>query len=272
MANIFICHASEDKATAKRISHALTNANHEVFFDEKNLSASEDYHPTISKAIKECSIFIFLITKNSLRPGKYTLTELKLIEKRWHKPAGKVLPVNLDGTLPSEFPPYISTIVGLTVCGDAAAEVRAEVDRLRKGSVFSSLWERVKSRHRTHIIIFASTLMLSAGITLLWHEILKNNAETHYMNKQFDLAHKEFESTLETFPLIQQLSTRENTELSAALSATKFIEEGFRICQDYLKAKPGEQREKLEKNIAELWDNANKMYPYGVSHDLECKR
>ncbi len=272
MANIFICHASEDKSTAQRISHALINVNHEVFFDEKNLSASEDYHPTISKAINECNIFIFLITKNSLRPGKFALTELKLIEKRWPKPAGKVLPVNLDGTLPSEFPPYISAIVGLTVCGDAAAEVRAEVDRLYKGHVLSRLWERVKSRHRTHIIILASTLMLSAGIAFFWHNLLKNNAEQHYMNKRFDLAHKEFESALESFPLIQHLSTRENTELSAALSATKLIEEGFRTCQYYLEAKPGEQREKLEMKIAELWDNANKMYPYGVSHDLECKR
>jgi|JI6StandDraft_1071083.scaffolds.fasta_scaffold16495_4 hypothetical protein len=272
MANIFLCHASEDKKIAKRIYHALISGNHEVFFDENNLSASEDYHPSISRAINKCDIFIFLITRNSLRPGKFTLTELNLIEKRWPKPEGKVLPINLENILPSEFPPYISTIVSYTIKGDPAAEVRTAVDNLPKKSIFSKLWMRAREKHRTLLLISISFFIALTTTLFAWQNLLKNNAIQYYKEKKFDLASKEFESAIAALPLSRHLSTKEIAELSAALNATKSIDNGLRMCQDYLAAGPGEHRKEIEKTIAKLWDDANKEYPYGVSHELECKK
>lgn len=83
MSKIFICHASEDKEIADAIHLALKSDEHDVFFDDTSLKETADYNNKIISAIKGCDLFIFLISKNSIRKGKYALSELKIAQKKW---------------------------------------------------------------------------------------------------------------------------------------------------------------------------------------------
>lgn len=127
MLKIFLCHASEDKPIAETIQLALVNAGHIVFFDEHSLPPGGDYHERIEKAIRESDLFVFLISTNSLKPGKYTLSELSLARELWPSPIGRVLPVNLHNLPSSEIPPYLSSVTLLTIKGNPASEVRSAV-------------------------------------------------------------------------------------------------------------------------------------------------
>ena len=104
---VFLCHASEDKTAAERIQLALASAGYKVFFDE-SLPPGGDYHARIREAIRECDIFIFLISTSSVAQGKFTLTELKFARERWPSPVGRVLPVNLDNLSTTEIPAYLT--------------------------------------------------------------------------------------------------------------------------------------------------------------------
>ncbi len=136
MSKIFLCHASEDKPIAEPIQLALVNAGHTVFYDEQSLPPGGDFHERIEKAIRECDLFIFLMTKNSLQTGKYTLTEMSFARERWPSPVGKVLPVNLHELPSSEVPPYLSAVTLLNIQGNPASEVRAAVANLLKKKKF----------------------------------------------------------------------------------------------------------------------------------------
>ncbi len=107
MRTVFLCHASEDKTAAERIQLALASAGYKVFFDEESLPPGGDYHARIREAIRECDIFIFLISTSSVAQGKFTLTELKFARDRWPSPVGRVLPVNLDNLSTTEIPAYL---------------------------------------------------------------------------------------------------------------------------------------------------------------------
>lgn len=130
MTSIFICHASEDKATAEPIQLALANAGYMVFYDERSLPPGGDYQDRIHKAIFQCDLFIFLISPASIARGKYTLTELKFANERWPSPVNKVLPVNLQSISTQDIPPYLTATTILSISGNAAAETRAAATAL----------------------------------------------------------------------------------------------------------------------------------------------
>lgn len=130
MASIFLCHASEDKPTVEPIQLALAGAGHRVFFDEQSLPPGGDYHQRIRNAIATCDLFVFIGSEASLKPGKFTLSELKFARERWPSPVNHVLPVVLGDVEPRHLPPYLQATTVLSVDGNAAAEVRGAVEDL----------------------------------------------------------------------------------------------------------------------------------------------
>lgn len=130
MANLFLCHASEDKPKVEPIHLALVKAGHSVFYDDRSLHPGGDYQQRIYEAIEECVLFIFIASKASLRPGKFTLSELDLAQRRWPDPTNRVLPVVIEQLDLSELPSYLTAVTVLQVRGNAAVEVRTAVDRL----------------------------------------------------------------------------------------------------------------------------------------------
>lgn len=158
MPNIFICHASEDKPTAEPIQLALAGAGYDVFYDESSLPPGGDYHDRIHKAILRCDVFVFLISKESISHGKYTLAELKFAREKWPSPVGRVLPVVLQSVPTQDIPPYLAATTILTVHGNAAAEVRAAVAGL--------LTEQRRKRRKPVLVLSLFIAIGSVSLTI----------------------------------------------------------------------------------------------------------
>ena len=160
MRTVFLCHASEDKTAAERIQLALASAGYKIFFDEESLPPGGDYDARIRQAIRDCDIFIFLISASSVAQGKFTLTELKFARDRWPSPVGRVLPVNLHSLPTTEIPAYLTATTMLSVAGNLASEVRAATEKMLPAAT-----RKIPSRIIIIIIGAAlATLALTVGV------------------------------------------------------------------------------------------------------------
>jgi hypothetical protein len=135
---VFVSYASEQHDLAKRVALALRSVAREVFFDRHELGAGEEFNAQIRRAVLRSNVFVFLASRDALRAGAYTLTELGIAERRWPHPAGRVLPVVVDGSGVAELPPYLRAVSVLVPQGDVVAEVVDAVARLRR-----AWWRRV---------------------------------------------------------------------------------------------------------------------------------
>lgn len=134
---VFLSYSHEQRGQAEEIAQALKNAGHDVFFDRESIPASGDYNDRIRTAIEGADRFVFLASKSSLAPGKFTLTELQMAKERWPVPEGRVLPVLLgDDVSIGDLPVYLRSISVLDVEGNATAEVVHAIQRTRKVGPF----------------------------------------------------------------------------------------------------------------------------------------
>jgi hypothetical protein len=147
---VFVSYASEQHDLAKRIALALHDVAREVFFDRHALAAGEEFNASIRRAVLRSDVFVFLASRDALRAGAYPLTELGIAERRWPHPAGRVLPVLVDGTPVSELPPYLRAVSALVPQGDVVAEVVDAVARLRRAR-----WRRVGWRAGAAVALLA---------------------------------------------------------------------------------------------------------------------
>lgn len=128
----FISYAREQRDVAERLALGLRNAGSRVFFDRIDLPPGVAFDDRILNAVERCNLFIFLVSRDSLREGAYTLGELRTAEKRWPEPAGKILPVLLDDTPIEVLPTYLRAVSVLQPEGDPVADVLDSVARLSK--------------------------------------------------------------------------------------------------------------------------------------------
>jgi hypothetical protein len=129
---IFLSYSSPQSDAAERIELSLKGEGHLVFRDRSALPPGESFDARIRAAIEESELFIFLISRESVSAGRYTLTELKFAQEKWGHPAGHVLPV-LTEALPKEsIPEFLRAVTMLQPRGDLAAEVSAAVARMNK--------------------------------------------------------------------------------------------------------------------------------------------
>jgi hypothetical protein len=129
---VFLSYADEQRRIAEEVNAAVSVRGHEVFFDRSRLKAGVEYDASIQKAIHDCDLFVFLISPDSLREGKYTLTELAFAKEKWRNPSGRVLPVMAQPTVISQVEAYLRAVTILYPQGNLAAEVSANVDALLK--------------------------------------------------------------------------------------------------------------------------------------------
>jgi hypothetical protein len=130
--HIFLSYASENRPRAEEIALALKGDGHDVFFDSAKLIGGESYHQVIREQIAGTDLLLFLISPDSIRPGAYTLTELRMAEERWPSPAGRVVPVLLEPTPIASIPAYLRAVTLFEPKGNAAAEVAAHIARLAR--------------------------------------------------------------------------------------------------------------------------------------------
>ena len=125
---LFLSYASEDYNIAEQIAFAL-GPGHQVFFDRDALPPGGDYNARIRAAIIEADGMIFLVSPESVQPGKYTLTELELA-REVALPLGRVLPVMARPTDIHAIPNFLKAVTILKTEGNLAAMVQAAVNKI----------------------------------------------------------------------------------------------------------------------------------------------
>lgn len=130
MGKVFISYASEDRALASDINARLQQSGHDVFFDESNLKPSDAYDNVIQHELARSDIMLFLCSKHSLSPGRYTLTELEMAKSVWKKPQGRVLPVLLGDTDFGDLPSYLKGLSAYRQKGDPVSEITQMANEL----------------------------------------------------------------------------------------------------------------------------------------------
>src|ERR1700722_279036 len=98
---VFLSYASQDAQAARRICDALRAPGFEVWFDQSELRGGDAWDASIRRQIKECALFIALISANTnARSEGYFRLEWKLAVDRSHLMADDqtfLLPVIVDG-------------------------------------------------------------------------------------------------------------------------------------------------------------------------------
>ena len=131
---IFLSYASQDSEIARRLADALRVAGLEVWFDQSELRGGDAWDVSIRKRIKDCALFVPLISKNTeSRSEGYFRLEWKLAVDRSHLMADDqpfLMPVVIDDT------------------SDAQARVpdrfrERQWSRLSGGATFEAFAERV---------------------------------------------------------------------------------------------------------------------------------
>ena len=155
---IFLSYPSALAGTAARIELALKAEGFAVFCDRSALPPGESFDGRIRAAINDSDLFVFLITPESVAPGRYTLTELTFAEQKWAHPSGHVLPVMAEVTPKEAIPAYLRAVTFLTPHGDLVAEVAAEAARLT-----APWWRRILEPKRLLPALIALALVSVAA-------------------------------------------------------------------------------------------------------------
>ena len=137
---IFLSYSSNDRDVADRIHLSLVAQQHDVFFDREDLAPGLEYDGRIAREIQRTDLFIFLISPESLRPGRYTLNELGMVQRRWAHPSRHVLPVMVRPTPMDQIPPYLKAVTIMQPTGDIPAEVGDHVRRIKPPRPKGLLW------------------------------------------------------------------------------------------------------------------------------------
>jgi hypothetical protein len=132
---VFICHAGEDKTIAEDLALRLRRRRFDVFFDRDVLEPGHTFDDRIKREIEQSDAFVFLVSPDSIKETKYTLSELKLAQKRWPHPHGRVLPVVVRPTEHPRVPSYLRAVTILEPQGNIVAEAAAAVEKLAGGSL-----------------------------------------------------------------------------------------------------------------------------------------
>jgi len=128
---IFLSYASEHREKADQLALALRERGHEVFLDRDDLKEGVGYNKAIEDEIRQSDLMVFLISPESVAPGRYTLTELGIARRHWRSPSRRLLPVMIEPTDMAQVPTFAKAVNIVKPKGSMVAEVAAAVDKLR---------------------------------------------------------------------------------------------------------------------------------------------
>ena len=75
---VFISHAKEDAATARKLNDDLEREGFSTWFDEKDLLPGQNWKIAIRQAIRKCDYFITLLSTKAVRKRGFVQAEQKL--------------------------------------------------------------------------------------------------------------------------------------------------------------------------------------------------
>lgn len=135
--SVFVSYASEHHRIAEHIALAIRELNVDVFLDRDKLQPGHGYHEKIHSEIEKCEVFVFLLSNESIRPDRYTMSELQFAREKWPNPDGHVLTVPIAEYQKTELPPYLGATTFVSTVGNIPTNVRARVKRLIEDHVSS---------------------------------------------------------------------------------------------------------------------------------------
>ena len=181
MGAVFLSYSSEQSEAATRIELSLKEDGHSVFRDRSSLPAGEGYDTRIRAAVEDCEVFVFLVSRESVSPGRYTLTELGFAEQKWGNPSGHVLPVIVEAVPSDSVPAFLRAVTMLNPKGNLSAEVAAEVARMT-----AAWWRRMLAPRR--LVPTLVVVLIAAAIAWLalptYLDRLRQAAEVSRLVKQ----------------------------------------------------------------------------------------
>lgn len=95
---IFLSHSINDKQIAGKIKKKLDHFGVDIFLAHEDIEGGTDWKPKLYSEIKNCEIFIVLLSKN-YHEANFTDQELGMA-LAYEKP---VIPISIDGTMPYGF-------------------------------------------------------------------------------------------------------------------------------------------------------------------------
>ena len=103
---LFLSYASEDREVVEKIKNRLEAEGMEVFFDKERLEGGDEWDKKIRRNIRQCSLFLPIISKNTLTCEKryFRIEWNDAIEIEKMTPPGEtfVLPIVIDDTSATE--------------------------------------------------------------------------------------------------------------------------------------------------------------------------
>lgn len=126
----FVSYASSDRALAERVCRVLETEGHDVFFDRDDLGGGDAFGERIRSAIERSHVLVYLISKASVTPPSYALTELTIVTGMASRRRPAILPVRVDATPIADVPAALRAFTILEPQGDVPAEIAAAVDRI----------------------------------------------------------------------------------------------------------------------------------------------
>ena len=67
---VFLSYASEDRVAVEKIRNAMESKGIDVFFDKDSLEGGDLWEPKLRRMIRECSVFMPVLSRNTAAPGK----------------------------------------------------------------------------------------------------------------------------------------------------------------------------------------------------------
>lgn len=152
---IFVSYASDQQSIAEALATELRNAGHRVFFDRHDLPPGETFTQKIRQSIEQTDVFVFLISPQSVTPGRYSMSELQVMQEVFPSPTGRVLPVMVQPTPLASVPDYLRNVTILSPAGDLVTDVFNAV---------SGLEARSRKRRHTRVAMISSAVAGTAAV------------------------------------------------------------------------------------------------------------
>jgi hypothetical protein len=95
---VFICHASEDKPSARRLARSVEGWGHDPWLDEEKLVAGQEWDPEIRRAVREADVVLVCLSNHFGKRG-YVQKEVRLaLDVADEQPEGAIylIPVKLE--------------------------------------------------------------------------------------------------------------------------------------------------------------------------------
>jgi TIR domain len=131
--NIFLSYSSQQLGAAEEIAMGLRAEGHEVFFDQVSLAPGDAYNHHIRRAIENADCFVALLSPGFVSGGRYTLSELELVQDKWPNPVGRVLPVMVEPVPIAQVPTYLRAVTILEPKGNLTADVISALHAIERG-------------------------------------------------------------------------------------------------------------------------------------------